>query len=46
MPVAVLDENARGRAFWEREGFVIEKSFEPRQIGSKVHVLHRLTRAL
>lgn len=46
MLVAVLDENARGRRFWEREGFVLEKTFEPRDIGSKHHVLHRLIRPL
>ncbi len=43
---AVLDVNARGRRFWEREGFVLEKTFEPRDIGSKRHVLHRLIRPL
>nr|WP_180882966.1 GNAT family N-acetyltransferase [Mesorhizobium loti] len=46
MLVAVLDENMRGRSFWEREGFVLEKTFEPRDIGSKRHVLHRLIRPL
>lgn len=46
MLVAVLDENARGRRFWEREGFVFEKTFEPRDIGLKRHVLHRLARPL
>lgn len=46
MLVAVLDQNTRGRNFWEREGFVLEKTFEPRDIGSKNHVLHRLIRPL
>jgi hypothetical protein len=46
MLVAVLDVNKRGRSFWEREGFVLEKTFEPRHIGSKNHVLYRLVRPL
>ncbi|CAM5421911.1 hypothetical protein MAUB1S_07156 [Mycolicibacterium aubagnense] len=46
MLVAVLDVNTRGRSFWEREEFVLEKTFEPRDIGSKRHVLHRLIRPL
>ncbi len=46
MLVAVLDVNTRGRSFWEREGFVLEKTFEPRHIGSKNHVLHRLIKPL
>lgn len=46
MLVAVLDANADGHAFWERGGFVLEKTFEPRKVGSKLHVLHRLTRRL
>lgn len=44
--VAVLDVNTRGRGFWEREGFVLEKTFEPRRIGAKSHVLHRLIKPL
>ena len=46
MLVAVLDVNTRGCSFWEREGFVLEKTFEPRDIGLKKHILHRLVRPL
>lgn len=46
MLVAVLDGNPRGRTFWEREGFVLEKTFEPQARGGRLHVIHRLTRAI
>lgn len=39
--VAVINANAKGRAFWEREGFVLEKTF-PSSDGS--HIRHRLMR--
>nr|WP_275448258.1 GNAT family N-acetyltransferase [Mesorhizobium sp. IRAMC:0171] len=32
--------------FWEREGFVLEKTFEPQDIGLKKHILRRLVRPL
>lgn len=44
--IGVLDENPRARAFWEREGFVWELTTEPRAIGARMHVLHRLVKAL
>jgi GNAT superfamily N-acetyltransferase len=44
--VAVLDENSRGRAFWEREGFLLDRSFPAIMIGNKMHVRHRLQRPL
>ncbi|MEQ1952937.1 GNAT family N-acetyltransferase [Mesorhizobium sp. CN2-181] len=44
MLVAVLAENTRGRAFWEREGFSLERSFPAAMIGDKMHVRHRLQR--
>lgn len=44
--LAVLDENVRGRAFWEREGFNVVWSSTPSAIGRKVHVRHRMERRL
>ncbi len=41
--VAVLEANPRGRAFWEREGFALERMFPAKGDG---HIRHRLTRAL
>ena len=41
--VAVLDQNPKGRAFWDREGFALEKSFPPTKDG---HTRHRMTRAI
>jgi GNAT superfamily N-acetyltransferase len=41
--VAVLDNNPKGRAFWDREGFALEKSFPPKKDG---HTRHRMTRAI
>ena len=44
--IAVLDENRRGRAFWERQGFLPERSFPPVTIGTRLHVRHRMQRLL
>lgn len=44
--IAVLDENPRARAFWEREGFRLIKSFADFKLGQKTHVLHRMWRQL
>ncbi len=41
--VAVLDKNPKGCAFWDREGFALEKSFPPTKDG---HTRHRMTRAI
>jgi GNAT superfamily N-acetyltransferase len=41
--VAVLDNNPKGRAFWKREGFVLEKSFLPTNDG---YIRHRMMRAI
>jgi GNAT superfamily N-acetyltransferase len=41
--VAVLDNNPKGRAFWDREGFALEKSFPPTE---DRHTRHRMTRAI
>lgn len=43
---AVLDENKRGRAFWEREGFTCIVSSKPMKTGVKLHVRHRLARPI
>lgn len=44
--IAVLDENTRGRAFWEREGFRLLQSFPDFKLGQKTHVVHRMWRQL
>lgn len=44
--LAVLDENPRGTAFWQREGFVVVKSFPPVRIGQRDHIRHRLCKGL
>lgn len=44
--IAVLDENPSARAFWEREGFRLIKSFANFKLGQKTHVLHRMGRQL
>lgn len=44
--IAVLDENTRGRAFWEREGFCLLQSFPDFKAGLKTHVVHRMARPL
>lgn len=41
--VAVLDQNPKGRAFWEREGFVLEQTFPP---SDDTHIRHRMTREI
>jgi GNAT superfamily N-acetyltransferase len=42
--LAVLEENPRGRAFWEREGF--HATGVSRQDDETGHVIHRLVKAL
>lgn len=44
--IAVLDDNRHGRAFWQRQGFLLEQSFPPVTIGAKLHVRHRMQRLL
>ena len=41
--VAVLESNPKARAFWEREGFILEQSFPDSGDG---HIRHRLTRPI
>ena len=40
--LAVLADNPRGRAFWEREGFRIELTTPPMKMGRLLHVRHRM----
>lgn len=44
--LAVLDENKRGRAFWESEGFEHLVTSKPMESGVKMHVRHRLARPI
>jgi GNAT superfamily N-acetyltransferase len=41
--VAVLEANPKGRAFWSREGFVLERTFAPSAYN---HTRHRMTRSI
>ncbi len=44
--IAVLEANPKGRAFWEREGFVQVLTLPPAQMGQRIHVRHRMERQL
>lgn len=44
--IAALEANVQGRAFWRREGFVLEQIFPDRDYGQRRHNLHRMTKAL
>lgn len=44
--LAVLDENPRARAFWERQGFRVVKSYPPATIGQRSHIRHRMEKRL
>ncbi|MBT1156174.1 GNAT family N-acetyltransferase [Aminobacter anthyllidis] len=44
--IAALDENSRGRAFWEREGFRLLQSIAGFKAGLKTHIVHRMWRPL
>lgn len=44
--IAVLDENTRGRAFWQREGFRLLASIPDFKLGEKTHLVHRMGRQL
>ena len=46
MLLAVLDENPRARAFWERMGFAHVLTAPPARIGAKTHIRHRMSLAL
>lgn len=44
--LAVLEENPRGRAFWERMGFCEVLKSPPARLGLKTHVRYRMARRL
>lgn len=44
--VAVLDANPRGRAFWEREEFIVALANRPARLGSKDPVATRMVKSL
>lgn len=44
--IAVLDENPRGRAFWDREGFTVALANRPVRLGQKDHVATRMVKPL
>ncbi|WP_343081087.1 GNAT family N-acetyltransferase [Ostreiculturibacter nitratireducens] len=44
--IAVLDENPRGRAFWDREGFAVALANSRVRLGSKEHVATRMVKPL
>jgi GNAT superfamily N-acetyltransferase len=46
MLLAVLEQNPRGRAFWEREGFREALRAPPARLGDKWHVRYRMVRPL
>lgn len=44
--VGVLAANPKGRAFWQREGFVEVLTTPPRKMGTRTHVVSRMERRL
>lgn len=44
--LGVLDDNPRARAFWERQGFVLETTRGPLEFGTRSHLVHRMVFAL
>lgn len=44
--IAALEANAKGRAFWQREGFVPEQVFPDRAYGQRRHNVHRMVKPL
>lgn len=44
--LAVLEVNARGRAFWEREGFRLALANRPVTLGAKTQIAHRMVKPL
>jgi GNAT superfamily N-acetyltransferase len=44
--LAVLEENPRGRAFWESEGFRVVLTPPPMKLGRRLHLRHRMARDL
>ncbi|RID92318.1 GNAT family N-acetyltransferase [Gemmobacter lutimaris] len=44
--IAALEANAKGRAFWAREGFQPDQVFPDRDYGARRHTVHRMVKAL
>lgn len=44
--LAVLEENPRGRAFWDREGFSVVIERKPHRLGQKDHLVARMVKGL
>ena len=40
--LGVIDDNARARAFWERQGFKQAQTSGPHALGHRRHIVHRL----
>lgn len=44
--IAALEANVKGRAFWQREGFMPEQVFPDRDYGTRRHTVHRMAKPL
>ncbi|SEM62362.1 Acetyltransferase (GNAT) family protein [Gemmobacter aquatilis] len=44
--IAALEANPKGRAFWQREGFLPEQVFPDRPYGTRHHTVHRMAKPL
>lgn len=44
--IAALEANEKGRAFWQREGFLPEQVFPDREYGAARHTVHRMVKPL
>ncbi len=44
--VGVLDANTRARAFWQQQGFTLERTSGPYSFGHRRHIVHRLRLSL
>ncbi len=44
--IGVLDANDRARAFWERQGFELDRTSGPHALGNRRHVVHRFALSL
>ena len=46
LSLGVLDANPRGRAFWQREGFIVSLPNQSLTLGQKTQICHRMTKPL
>lgn len=44
--IGVLDTNTRARAFWQQQGFKLERTSGPHVFGDRRHIVHRLRLSL